>query len=433
MTIQELYNIYIKHPIVTTDSRSCPKESIFFALKGESFDGNQFAWKALEQGCSYAVVDNPSVAISKQYILVDDVLKTMQALANYHRQQFKKPVIQVTGTNGKTTTKELLTTVLSQKYNVLSTIGNLNNHIGVPKTLLRLSEEHDIAVIETGANHPGEISFLCNIVEPDCGLITNVGTAHLLGFGSFEGVVKTKGELYDYLRNKPSGFIFINANNPHLMNIANGLKIIKYGYDDDCEVKGEVIECNPFVKIKWKAKGNEHIVQTHLVGAYNLDNMLAAAMVGIYFGVSEEQISTALADYTPSNNRSELRKTEYNQLIIDAYNANPTSMNAALENFSFINAERKMVILGEMLELGDSSDIEHEKVIRKLMDMQLDEVWLVGKNFKKALNKFHNILFKSFENVEEVKQRLIEKKVIDSYILIKGSNGTRLFMLPEYL
>ena len=322
MDISELYSIFCKHPVVTTDTRDCPRGAMFFALKGATFDGNAFAASALEKGCAYAVVDDEKVVKNgdERYVLVENVLDTLQQLARYHRQKLGTTVIQVTGTNGKTTTKELMAAVLSEKYSVLYTLGNFNNHIGVPKTLLRLKPEHEIAVIETGASHPGEIKMLSNIADPDCGLITNVGKAHLAGFGSFEGVIKTKGELYDYLRNKKGGFIFRDGNNKHLAKISQGLKSVTYGLlNNGFDVEGKVVECNPYLKITWRPKDGEwETVQTRLIGAYNLQNVLAAAAVGVRFGVETKQISKALRNYEPTNNRSEFKKTENNELIIDA-------------------------------------------------------------------------------------------------------------------
>lgn len=444
MTPEQLYEKFLQHPVITTDSRDCPAGSIFFALKGESFDGNRFASMALDKGCAYAVVDEAEYALEEddRYILVEDVLKALQDLAHKHRMCFDGPVIEITGTNGKTTTKELVNAVLSEKYNVLYTLGNFNNHIGVPKTLLRLTKEHEIAVIETGANHPGEIKTLADIVSPDCGLITNVGVAHIEGFGSFEGVVKTKGELYDNLRNNPEGFIFLHADNEHLCRISDGLKTITYGsVGKGYSVEGEVVECAPFLKLRWRpavaspseTQSNEewHIVQTHIVGSYNLDNALAAACVGIHYGVTPEQVDHALAGYEPKNNRSEMRETECNSLIVDAYNANPSSMNAALQNFSLVTppqGKQKMLILGDMKELGTISDEQHQAVIDKLQALGFKEVWLVGENFKNQ-----NPPYPVFANVEEVKAHLVANPVADRLILIKGSNSTKLFQLPEFL
>ncbi|MCD8290764.1 MAG: UDP-N-acetylmuramoyl-tripeptide--D-alanyl-D-alanine ligase [Prevotella sp.] len=432
MEISELYSIFKSHPQVTTDSRDCPKGSIFFALKGASFNGNTFAEKALAQGCSYAVVDEKEYYKENdgRYILTDDCLSTLQKLANYHRRQLGTKIISITGTNGKTTTKELIAAVLSEKFDVLYTQGNFNNHIGVPKTLLRMTEKNDIAVIEMGANHLGEIKQLVDIVEPDYGIITNVGMAHLKGFGSFEGVVRTKGELYDYLR-AHNGTAFIHNENKHLIGISDGIKLIKYGCEgaEDLLVCGKVITCNPFLNFKWQQGcGEWHITKTHLIGSYNVFNMLAAACIGIYFGVSEEQVCHALTNYIPTNNRSELETTPYNKLIIDAYNANPTSMEAALINFRDMEMDNKMAIIGDMGELGDVSGEEHQKVVNMLKASNFDEIWLVGNEFGKIPSPFPK-----FKDVEEVKKEIKEQRPEGHCILIKGSNAMKLFELVDLL
>ena len=432
MDIPGLYDIFTAHPTVTTDSRDCPEGSVFFALKGASFNGNAFAKAALEKGCAYAVVDEKEYAEEgdSRYILVDDCLKTLQRLANYHRRRLGTRIIGITGTNGKTTTKELLAAVLSERFNVLYTEGNFNNDIGVPKTLLRLKPEHDIAVVEMGASHPGDIKTLVDIVEPDCGLITNVGRAHLQGFGSFEGVVRTKGELYDYLR-AHGGTAFINGGDEHLMGIAHGLELIKYGIGttEGATVTGEVTACDPYLNFRWHTKDGEwRDVRTHIIGSYNVYNMLAAACVGLHFGVTPEQIDHALSSYVPKNNRSELEQTAHNRLIIDAYNANPTSMAAAIANFRDMKADRKMAIIGDMGELGDVSAEEHQKVTELLADACFDEVWLVGDEFGKT-----DCPFRKFKNVEEVEQAITADRPERFTILIKGSNSTRLFRLPALL
>lgn len=433
MQIEQLYEIFRQHPIVTTDSRDCPEGSMFIALKGDTFNGNRFAKQALEKGCAYAVIDESEYADvdDKRLILVDDCLATLQQLARHHRRTLGTKIIGVTGTNGKTTTKELIATVLGEKYNVLYTQGNLNNHIGVPKTLLNLCPEHDIAVVEMGANHPGEIRTLVNIAEPDCGLITNVGKAHIEGFGSFEGVIHTKGELYDFLREKTDSFVFIDNNNEHLKGIANGLTLVKYGMgtDETLCANGEVVSCAPMLQFKWRhGVGEWHEVSTHLIGTYNLNNMLAAACVGLYFGVSPEQIDHALSNYRPTNNRSQLTITAHNRLIVDTYNANPTSMNAALCNFRDMEVSPKMAILGDMRELGAISQEEHCKVVKFLIDNGIDNVWLVGDEFGKIDSPF-----RKFHDVEEVKTAIQDCCPEGYYILIKGSNSIRLFELPEML
>ena len=433
MSLNELYELFLSHPVITTDTRNCPEGSIFFALKGDNFDGNLFAHEALEKGCAHAVVDNPQVAGSDgRMVYVSDVLLMLQELAHHHRKQLALPVVQITGTNGKTTTKELTAAVLAKRYKVLFTEGNFNNHIGVPKTLLRLTEEHEIAVIETGANHPGEIADLSKIVDADCGLITNVGKAHLEGFGSLEGVVLTKCELYQYLSSKPEGFIFLNGDNTLLAPQAKGLRAITYGKPEQgYDVEGEVISCDPQLRLRLRiANGEWHEVQTQLVGAYNLDNMLAAAAVGLRFGVSEADICVALEAYTPKNKRSELQKTAHNTLIVDAYNANPTSMKAALENFHLIPHPNKLLILGEMRELGSASTEEHTAVVTLLQQLGFTNVWLVGKEFAAVAS---DTAFRCFNDIEAVKEELTWNPVSDRLILVKGSNGTKLFQLPEFL
>ena len=451
MEMKELYELFLQHPTITTDSRDVPEGSMFFALKGDTFDGNAYAISALEKGAAYAVIDEKEYAKEShdRLILVEDVLTTLQQLAKYHRVHLGTPIIGITGTNGKTTTKELISAVLKKKYNVLYTQGNFNNHIGVPKTLLQLTKEHDIAVIEMGANHPGEIKTLVEIVLPDFGIITNVGKAHLLGFGSFEGVIRTKGELYDFLRTI-QGTAFINNDNPHLLGISDGLKLVKYGQKDakNLLVKGELVECNPFLKFEWQTSStltpqlstlnsqlstlNSQLstVQTRLIGSYNLDNALAAACIGTFFNVPATDISAALEEYTPSNNRSQLTITQDNKLVVDAYNANPTSMRAALDNFRLIKAEHKMCILGQMGELGDVSEEEHQKVIDLLGDCGFEKVWLVGENFAKTAHPAH---YRLFANVEEVKAAIATEKPQGYLILIKGSNSNKLVQTVELL
>ncbi len=436
--ISELYKVFQAHPVITTDSRDCPSGSIFFALRGDTFNGNEYAKAALDKGCAFAVIDQPEFAdaADSRLILVDDVLITLQQLANHHRRQLGTPIVGITGTNGKTTTKELISAVLCRKYNTLYTQGNFNNHIGVPKTLLRLTSEHEMAVIEMGANHLGEIRDLVNIVEPDFGLITNVGKAHLLGFGSFEGVIRTKGELYDFMRhtNRP---VFINNDNPYLLGISDGLSLIRYGQTDDgtLAVKGTLLGTTPFLRFSWTAGTQTYTVQTQLIGAYNLDNALAAITVGLHFGVAPSDICAALEEYTPSNNRSQLKRTADNTLIIDAYNANPTSMAAALENFRLMEADRKMCILGDMKELGDSSHEEHTKILRLLSECSLQHIWLVGGEFRNALSDlqatdtatgFSALPFRTFSDVKELNTFITDNRPTGCTILIKGSNSTRL-------
>ncbi len=423
MSIEELYDLYAKQGCYTTDSRNCPAGSIFFALKGASFDGNKFAMTALEQGCGYAVVDDKSLFASvedSRIILVDDVLQAFKDVAREHRRRFNIPVIGITGTNGKTTTKELVSTVLGAKYNVMFTQGNFNNDVGVPKTLLRLTKEHEIAVVEMGASHPGDIKTLVETAEPTCGLITNVGRAHLLGFGSFEGVKRTKGELYDFLKSKGEK-AFLNENDPDLVQMASARGVDTIGY-----TKGHVESCTPYINVRLE---NGLLINTRLIGTYNLANVLAAVTVGRYFGVSDEKIQSALADYQPSNNRSQLVVTEKNSLVVDAYNANPTSMAAAIEDFCKLDVEKpKMAILGDMRELGEVSVAEHQKIVDMLASSSIKTVWLVGEEFGKTMTSFP-----VFPNVEAVEQAISANLPERQCILIKGSNGVGLYKLPALL
>ncbi len=417
-TINDLYKVFSQHPTITTDSRVCPEGSLFFALKGESFDGNKFARSALDKGCRYAIVDDETYAVDDRFIVVENVLTALQQLATLHRKTLGTPIIGITGTNGKTTTKELVSTVLSEKYRVLFTQGNFNNHIGVPLTLLQLTKEHDIAVVEMGANHPGEIKTLVNIACPDCGLITNIGKAHLEGFGSLEGVLHTKGELYDYLR-EHDGYLFINSKNELLKSIAHGLKTTSYGVDDDADIQGSVTNFSPFISITWNKKGAEpHEVNTHFVGIYNAENILAAVAVGLHFGVASESICHALETYKPQNNRSQFIETGQNRLVVDAYNANPTSMMAALENFTALQLPAKGVILGDMLELGAQSREEHHSIVDFLKQSPFEFVYLVGNQFATVSDAFQ-----TFSNVSDLIIHLEQSPLKNKTILIKGSNG----------
>ena len=414
---------------MTTDTRNCPEGSMFIALKGETFNGNMFARQALEKGCRYAVVDEAEYADAERIILVDDCLKTLQMLAREHRRALGTPIVGITGTNGKTTTKELIATVLQKRYNVLYTQGNLNNHIGVPLTLLNLAESHEMAVVEMGANHPGEIRTLVNIAEPDCGLITNVGKAHLEGFGSFEGVVKTKSELYDYLRSKENAFIFLDKDNEVLCQASEGLEAIGYGLEGEgLYVKGKLHACAPFLAFEWEHEGKSYDVNTHLIGAYNVKNALAAIAVGLRFDVPAEAICEALSGYVPSNNRSQLTETADNRLIVDAYNANPTSMMAALENFRLMEVPHKVAILGDMKELGEGSVDEHRKIVDFLSTCGFERIILVGDEFGQA-----NAGFEHYPDVEAVKQLFATDKPLGKFILIKGSNSMKLAQLKGIL
>ena len=427
MSIIDLYDLFIHNPQITTDSRNCPKGSIFFALKGDKFDGNQYAGKALASGCVYAVIDNPDYYIGERTILVDNVLKTLQQLAHHHRKVLGLPIIGITGTNGKTTTKELLAAVLSTKFNLLYTEGNFNNHIGVPLTLLRLTHDHEMAVIEMGASHPGDIKELVDIVHPNYGIITNVGRAHLEGFGSFEGVIRTKGELYDYIR-RSKGKIFIKKENEYLQSIAKGIEQITYGNGDDAFASGQVVSCDPFLVFNWKQQGKLHTVETHIIGSYNLDNVLAAVAVGRFFKIPAERISRAIAAYEPTNNRSQFKKTDNNELIIDAYNANPSSMKVALDNFITMPVQPKAIILGDMRELGPTSDELHAEVVAQIKKGQFDKVFLCGEHFSKVGKEFS-----PFATTEAMVEELRKQPLKGYHILIKGSNSMGLEKLADIL
>ena len=432
----QLYEIFLKHPVICTDSRNCPADSLFFALKGDNFNANAYALSALEKGCAYAVIDEEQYAVDERFILVDNVLETLQNLARHHRQQLGTTIIGITGTNGKTTTKELIAAILKQKFNTLFTQGNLNNHIGVPLTLLQLTSEHEIAVVEMGANHPGEIKQLAEIALPDYGIITNVGKAHLEGFGSFEGVMKTKGELYQFINNN-NGKIFLNTGNAFLITMSKKAGFLKpdriLSYELGNELKGhvaigKVLSCNPLLHLKCRNAAGEFEIATQLIGIYNAENVLAAATIGTKLGVSNELIKKGLEEYIPQNNRSQLTVTEHNKIIADAYNANPSSMAAAIENFRVMDVPHKMAILGQMGELGEVSHEEHQKVVDQLQAAGLENVWLVGDEFKDI-----PCSYRKFQNVEEVKEALKANQPHDHYILIKGSNSVKLFQLPELL
>lgn len=424
LNTEEVYKLFLESTSVTTDSRYCPKDSLFIALKGASFNGNAFANGAVEAGCRYAIVDEEQYANDKNVFLVDDCLNMLQKLANLHRKTLGTTVIGITGTNGKTTTKELVAAVLQKKYNLLFTQGNLNNQIGVPLTVLRLKKEHELAVVEMGASHPGDIKELVDIAEPNFGLITNVGHAHILGFGSFEGVVKTKGELYDFIRAN-GGKVFRNADNPNLASIANGLDSVLYGKASTNYVYGKSLGAVPFLKVEWNGKA----IQTNLVGDYNFENVLAAITVGTYFNVAADDVVTALEAYVPSNNRSQFKDTGKNHLIIDAYNANPTSMAASLNNFLVMDVPNKMLILGDMKELGQDSEMEHNKVIQWITANGFKSVCLVGDCFKAAAGG----AFNTFNDVDELYAWLQANPVTGANILVKGSNSTKLIKVVDIL
>ncbi|MDH6534091.1 UDP-N-acetylmuramoyl-tripeptide--D-alanyl-D-alanine ligase [Parabacteroides sp. 52] len=427
MLIPELYELFLHNPVVTTDSRNCPRGSIFFALKGEHFDGNQYAAKALAAGCNYAVIDNSDYYTGERTILVEDALVALQKLAQRHRKVIGLPVIAITGTNGKTTTKELLAAVLSTKFNILYTEGNLNNQIGVPLTLLRLNHEHEMAIIEMGASHPGDIKELAEIAQPNYGIITNVGCAHLEGFGSFENVKNTKAELYDYLR-RVKGKIFIKKEDEVLQSVGKGLEQITYGYGDSSFASGQIVSNDPFLTLQWKQQGKINMIQTHLIGDYNIDNVLVAVTVGRYFKIPSARINRAIESYEPSNNRSQLKETAHNVLIIDAYNANPTSMKAALTNFASMTFHPKAIILGDMFELGEGSDELHAEIVSTIRECDFDKVFLCGKHFAQA-----GEAFSPYVNTEALIEALQASSLKGYHILIKGSRSMALEKVIEFL
>lgn len=433
---------------ISTDSRSVAAGNIFFALRGESFDGNNYARAALDKGALCAVVEiesefgqrvvaakmNPDYGTEadrdrlKRYIMVDSPLKAFQMLAKWHRKGFRIPIIGLTGTNGKTTTKELIKAVLSKKYRVVATEGNLNNSIGVPMTLFRISMSTQIAVVEMGASHPGDIEELVNVALPNFGLITNVGRAHLQGFGSYDGVKKTKGELYDYLQNH-SGTVFLNVDDQELFKMVDdrpGINPITYGVKHQGVEVLPVTSHNPYLRIKI----GESVINTHLVGSYNVDNVLAAVAIGEHFGVSTQDCYAAVSEYLPTNNRSELKKGKHNLLVVDAYNANPTSMKASLANFGKTEFKNKGVILGDMRELGEYSESEHRGIIDILSGMNLKKVVLVGKEFGAQKGYAREIgcgeIFEFFDDVEALRENLKKSHPKNYTLLIKGSNGIRL-------
>ncbi|WP_270088913.1 UDP-N-acetylmuramoyl-tripeptide--D-alanyl-D-alanine ligase [Sphingobacterium sp. SYP-B4668] len=433
MNTETLYDLYLKHPYVSTDTRNILPGGIFFALRGANFNGNTFADQALAGGASYVVIDDAAFAKDERYLLVTDVLKALQDLALFHRKKLQIPVIGVTGTNGKTTTKELLYATLSQRFRTYATKGNLNNHIGVPLTILSIDNTIEVAIIEMGANHLGEIAFLCDIALPDYGLISNVGKAHLEGFGSFEGVMATKGELYDFLQDH-GGVVFLQGDNPYLktMAAARSIKtIVTYGFSDTNDVIGRLVKADPLLQIEWceHTTENKYIVSTQLTGSYNTENFLAAIAVARYFNVSPVQINKGIEHYVPKNNRSQITKTGHNTVIADYYNANASSMAAALDNIEVIDAPRKVIILGDMFEMGGESDAEHEKVVQRAKAIGVERLIFVGKAFKKQ----EYLEAEFYETTAEAKQALQDRPIINGTILLKGSRGMAFENLMEIL
>ena len=429
MNIQELYKIFVSNPVISTDTRKIEQGSIFFALKGANFDANKFVVEALAKGAAYAVADDRELAElnDNRIILVEDVLLTLQALARYHRDTMNIPVLAITGTNGKTTTKELISVALSPAHNVLSTIGNLNNSIGVPLTLLRLRVEHTIAVIEMGASHPGDIEELVNVANPTYGIITNVGRAHLQGFGSYEGVISTKCELYDYIKAK-HGKLFVRNEDEVLMQRSEGVDRVLYGASPLLNISGTIKSVSPLLKAKIKYCGDYYDIDTNLIGKYNLDNVVAASAVASHFGVAMHDIVKAISSYIPSNSRSQFIKGEHNNIILDAYNANPSSMKVAIENFAEVEASEKMLILGDMLELGEESEREHANIVSLLEQLNFKNALLVGKEFGAVKSQYEKFTTTS-ELIEFLKVSELKSKTI----LVKGSRGIALEQAVEYL
>ncbi len=434
MQIEELYELYRKYPKINTDSRKTIKDSIFIALQGQTYDGNQFADEALNSGAKYAVVSEKQVIKGNQYILVEDTLQTLQDLASYHREKLSIPILAVTGSNGKTTTKELIRSILSQRFQVGATTGNLNNHIGVPLTVLSITRSHQIGIVEMGANHLGEIRHLCKIAQPDYGLITNIGKAHLEGFGSIEGVLKAKGELYEYLSGK-EGTVFVNNEDADLTGMLSAYagKIIYYGNGPDSICTGEIKETNPFLNVTitvGKSDITNSLFQSQLVGRYNLENILAAVCAGYYYGLSERELRKGVGEYIPDNYRSQFIQTSANKLFMDAYNANPASVQVALANFEKEPDKNKVIILGEMLELGDYALDEHQQVVHQIKSGDYNQVFLVGEIFRR-LKLPEN--FVVFSGVGEMSDHLKQHPLIDSSILIKGSRMVGLERLISLL
>lgn len=433
--LNELYQHFIKaNQQICTDTRKILKGSIFFALKGGNFNANEFAEEAIAQGCTYAVVDEEKYAVSEKIILVVDVLTTLQNLANYHRKQFKIPVLAITGSNGKTTSKELICAVLSKKYKTLATEGNLNNHIGVPLTLLKINSSHQFAIIEMGANHQGEIEVLCKIAEPDFGLITNIGLAHLEGFGGIEGVKKGKSELYKYLKTK-DGEVFVNGDDDVLHDLTADNDKVTYGCKKLYDTIGKDFSDAENVSFKFTNRYGEKdwnklpLVTTKITGKYNFINCLAATCVGHYFKVDDNLIKEAIENYVPQMNRSQLVKTNSNTVILDAYNANPNSMKAAIENFANYVSENKLLLLGDMFELGDYSMEEHQKVIELIKEKKLNNTFFVGEEFVKLSPEN----FKVFKTTEACKEYLKTLNLKNNTVLIKGSRGMKMETLQEVL
>ena len=430
--IEQLYQHYLKHPAICTDTRTITEGCLFFALKGEKFDANEFAEKAIEAGAAFAIIDNPAFAKDEQFVLVDDVLTALQALAKHHRQQLNIPIVGLTGSNGKTTTKELIRAVLAEHFNVFATKGNLNNHIGVPLSILSIGKDIEIAVVEMGANHQKEIELLCSIAQPTHGLISNVGMAHLEGFGGFEGVKKGKAELYAYL-SANNGEVFVNAANLDLMEMVTksaAKNIIRYNVKEPNAVYGVLKHSDPLIELDWVFADNTHSAKANLTGTYNFENILAAISIGCFFKLSPEEINKGLADYFPTNNRSQLTKTERNTVICDFYNANPSSMAAAIVNLNSLSASNKVAILGDMFELGPEGAEQHAKIVDLALQNNIGTLLFIGNHFFEVKGQFKAHFF---ETPAQAADFIKVQNWKDSLILLKGSRGMALEQLLPLL
>lgn len=431
-TIDSLYQLFLSHPNICTDTRNIIDGCLFFALKGDKFDANTFTAQALDLGAAYVIIDNEAYHINDRCILVPDVLTALQALARHHRSQLDIPVIGLTGSNGKTTTKELINAVLSQRYNTFATKGNLNNHIGVPLSILSVTPQTEIAVIEMGANHQKEITALCDIAQPTHGLITNIGMAHLEGFGGFEGVKKGKAELFTHLK-EHHGLAFVNRNNPHLMEMsqkAGPTDVVYYGTEPENTVYGNLIKSDPFIELSWNTKEGSFHTAVHLTGRYNFENILAAICIGQFFELSPKQINAGLSGYFPNNNRSQITKTASNTVICDFYNANPSSMEAALANIDLLSSGNKTIVIGDMFELGQESEEQHKHIAEQADHLNINTRIFIGTDFYKARESHIGHFFLT---PKEAAAFLKENPVRNSLVLLKGSRGMALEQLLPLL
>jgi len=425
MRIEALYELYKKSYKVVKDTREDVNNSIYFSLKGDSFDGNKYALQALNKGANYAIIDEKEYLIDDRMILVDDALKCLQELARYHRQQLNIPILALTGSNGKTTTKELINAVLQKKYNCYATKGNLNNHIGVPLTLLNMTPEHNFGVVEMGANHLNEIETLCNIALPDYGYITNFGRVHLEGFGSFEGVIRGKTEMYRHLMNRQKN-VFVNLTDDLQMEYSIGMKRISFG-SADTKYDVRLIKADPFVSIDFDGS----VIQSNLIGAYNFSNIAAAITIGKYFGIQTVELKEAIESFVPTNNRSQIIEKKTNKIILDAYNANPNSMDAAVNNLADLSDKHKIAILGDMFEIGDDALMEHQIIADLLAKTNIERAFLIGDSFCKTKINDHKI--QKFQNYETFKKHLEGLTFQHSTLLIKASRGMALERVLELI